>query len=260
MRDAASKGPDSPASADGAPAPAPGRFPWHARLLLLRPGRIAQALDAIRAARVVEPVPTPFQIELGVLRMWHRILFRPETIGTTADFPVRDDRWARLLERRWIRFPFLLREGSVVPWDLSGLLSTPERLMTHLLGTHHDGLQFVYDMQMLTAYPGALEELRERARAVVEHDTPRARWLRNLCVYERYHETLLEVVERALRDGIQLPPDQADDPDISFLAYLRWCALQPATPREAWRAWREGRLTFAPGPVPAPAAAGPIAR
>lgn len=233
-------------------SPPRARFPLHAHLVLLRPARIAQALDAIREARLIDPVPTLFQIELGVLRMWHRILFRPETIGMTAVHPVRDDRWARLLERRWLRFPFLLREGSVRPWDLSGLLSTPERLTTHLLGTHHDGLQFVYDLQILSAYPGAIEELRRRACEVVELDTPRTRWLRNLCVYERYHETLLEVVERAARDGVTLPPDEERDPDISFLAYLRWCALQPATPRDAWRAWRAGRLSFAPGPVPAP--------
>ena len=52
--------------------------------MLLRPRRIARALDAIRTARVVEPVPTLLQIELGVMRMWHRILFRSETIGITA--------------------------------------------------------------------------------------------------------------------------------------------------------------------------------
>lgn len=244
----------SPTSHDARPhaavTPAPSaRFPWHAWLVLLRPRQIARSLDAIRQARLVDTVPSLFQIELGVLRMWHRIVFRPETIGMTALHPVRDDRWARRLEKRWFRFPFLLREGSVRPWDLSGLLSTPEKLMTHLLGTHHDGLQFVYDLQILSAYPGTLEELRERARAVVEHDDARSRWLRNLCVYERYHETLLDVVESAVRDGIALPPQLADDPDISFLAYLRWCALQPATPRAAWRAWRAGRLTFAPGPV-----------
>jgi hypothetical protein len=248
--------PTSPITVRSPPG-APTRFPWHAHVVLLRPSQIARALDAIRAARVVDSVPTIFQMELGVLRMWHRILFRPDTIGTTSDFPVRDDRWARMLEKRWFRFPFLLREGSVVPWDLSGLLSTPQRLMTHLLGTHHDGLQFVYDMQMLTAYPGALEELRDRAREVVEHDTPRTRWLRNLCVYERYHEILLDVVERAVQDGISLPPEQTCDPDISFLAYLRWCAQQPATPRAAWRAWRAGRFTFAPGSLPSsPLAAG----
>jgi len=249
------------ASADERPAP-PGahdaapqsRFPWHAHVVLLRPLRIAEALAAVRAAHLVDPVPTVFQIELGVLRMWHRILFRPETIGMAASHPVRADRFARLLERRWLRGPFLLREGAIAPWDLSGLLSTPERLMTHMLGTHHDGLQFVYDLQILSAYPGRTEELRDRARAVVTQDTARSRHLRNLCVYEDYHERLLEVVERALADGIALPPELQDDPDISFLAYLRWCARQPATPRDAWRAWRAGRLSFAPE-RPAPVAA-----
>ena len=219
---------------------------WHAYLILLRPARIAEALDAVRRSNIVARVPTLFQIELGVLRLWHRILFRPETIGVTTTFAVRRDPWARFLERRWVRFPFLLREGSVVPWDLSGLLGTPARLITHLLGTHHDGRQFVYDIEMLTMYPGALEELRDRAREVVTHDTPRTRWLRNLCVYEAYHETLLAVVERTLADGFALTPEEAADPDLSFRAYLDWCARQPATPREAWRAWRTGRLTFAP--------------
>ena len=237
---------ERPASPDVNDTAAVARFPWHAYVVLLRPQRIAQALAAVRTARLVDPVPTVFQIELGVLRMWHRILFRPETIGMAATHPVRDDRWARLLERRWLRGPFLLREGAIAPWDLSGLLSTPERLMTHMLGTHHDGLQFVYDLQILSAYPGRIEELRDRARAVVTGETKHARRLRNLCVYEQYHERLLEVVERALRDGIALPPEQADDPDISFLAYLRWCARQPATARAAWRAWRAGSLSFAP--------------
>jgi hypothetical protein len=232
-------------------APTAARHPWHAYIVLLRPSRVAAALDAVRRSGIVPRVPTLWQIELGVMRMWHRLLFRPETIGVTETWPVRRDPWARFLERRWIRFPFLLREGSVVPWDLSGLLSTPARLMRHLLGTHHDGRQFVYDIEMLTAYPGSLDELRDRARDVVTHDTPRSRWLRNLCVYERYHETLLEVVERALAEGFALSPEEAADPDLSFRGYLDWCARQPATPRETWRAWRAGRFTFAPA---APAA------
>jgi hypothetical protein len=221
-------------------------YPWHAYLILLRPSRIIAALDAIRRSGKFPGVPTLWQIELGVLRMWHRLVFRPETVGVTETWPVRRDPWARFLERRWIRFPFLLREGSVVPWDLSGLLSTPARLMRHLLGTHHDGRQFVYDLEMLTAYPGALEELRDRAREVVTTDTPRTRWLRNLCVYERYHETLLAVVERALADGLSLSPAEARDADLTFRGYLAWCAAQPSTPRETWRAWRAGRFTFAP--------------
>lgn len=226
--------------------------PLHAYLILLRPSRIRANLEAVRRAGIVENVPNLWQIELGVLRMWHRILFRPETIGMSAAHPVRPGRRARWLEKRPVRFPFLLWEGSVAPWDLSGLLSTPERLMRHMLGTHHDGNQFVYDLQMLSMHPGKTGELLEQARAVVENRDPkRTEWLRDLVVYEQYHETLLEVVERAAREGASLPPDEEADPDISFLAYLRWCASQPATPAETWRAWRSGAFDLGPARVPA---------
>lgn len=228
------------------------RTPLHAYLILLRPSRVRYNLEALRQAGLVEQVPNLWQIELGVLRMWHRLIFRPETIGMSTAHAVRPGWRARLLEKRPLRLPFLLREGSVAPWDLSGLLSTPERLMRHMLGTHHDGNQFVYDLQMLSIHPGRTEELLEQARAVVENRDPkRAAWLRDLVVYEQYHETLLAVVESAVRDGVELPPDEAADPDISFLAYLRWCARQPSTPAETWRAWRSGAFDLGPARVPA---------
>jgi len=228
------------------------RTPLHAYLILLRPSRVRYNLEALRLAGLVEQVPNLWQIELGVMRMWHRMIFRPETIGMSNAHSVRPGWRARLLEKRPLRLPFLLREGSVAPWDLSGLLSTPERLMRHMLGTHHDGNQFVYDLQMLSIHPGRTEELLEQARAVVENRDPkRAAWLRDLVVYEQYHETLLDVVERAVRDGIELPPDEAADPDISFLAYLRWCARQPSTPADTWRAWRSGQFDLGPARVPA---------
>jgi hypothetical protein len=116
--------------------------------------------------------------------------------------------------------------------------------MQHLLGTHHDGLQFVYDLQILAATPGMLERLRVRARAVVDGSDPQAGWRRDLCVFEQYHEALLETVERAIAEGISLPEDAANDPDISFYAYLRWCAEQPTTPAATWRAWRAGTFAF----------------
>lgn len=228
------------------------RTPLHAYLILLRPGRVRANLAAVERAGLVEDVPTLWQIEVGVLRMWHRILFRPETIGMSRSHAVRPGWRARWLEKRPLRFPFLLAEGSVAPWDLSGLLSTPERLIRHMLGTHHDGNQFVYDLQMLSMHPGRVDELLRQARAVVENQDPkRAAWLRDLVVYENYHETLLEVVERAASEGVALPADEAADPDISFLAYLRWCAQQPETPAETWRAWRAGRLDLGPARVPA---------
>lgn len=208
------------------------RHPWYLHLLLLDPARVQASLDRIAEAGLTERVPNLWQIGLGVLRMQHRLLFRSDTVGTCREHPVRRTMRARLLASRPLRFPFLLRERAIAPLDLSGLLSSPERVLRHLLGAHHDGNQFSYDLQMLAAHPGFLERVRDAARAVVDGSDPRAEWLRDLCVYEGYHESLLAAVERAIDGDYGLPPHEEDDPDISFLAYLRWCAAQPATPGE----------------------------
>ncbi len=219
---------------------------WHAYPILFKPKQVFENLEAVQKAGIVQRTPNLWQIELGVLRMWHRILFRSETIGLSAEHPVRPGWRARLFRPRPIRFPFLLWEGSVIPWDLSGLLSSPERLMRHMLGTHHDGVQFIYDLAMLQVHPGAIEALLDRARAVVARDDRRSRWLRDLCVYEEYHETLLQHIEAVHAHGI--PAEYADDPDITFAGFLNWCAAQPATPGETWQAWRRGAFHFAPDP------------
>jgi hypothetical protein len=226
-------------------------FPWYVHLVLIRPRLVAENLERVRAAGIVERVPSVWQICVGVLRMWHRIVFRSATVGTCAAHPVRPTWRARLLHFRPLRFPFLLAERAVFPLDLSGLASTPDRLISHLLGAHHDGNQFTYDLRILACAPGKLEELRARARAVVEHDDARGRWLRDLTVYERYHENLLAAVERAIAGDVALPDDEARDPDIAFDAYLAWCAAQPETPAATWRAWRRGELRFGATRVPA---------
>jgi hypothetical protein len=222
-------------------------IPWYVYPLLLAPRRIERNLERIRAAGTVVEAPNLWQLSLGVLRMWHRILVRPETIGMCTTHPVRSTWRARLLQYRPLRFPFLVAERAVAPLDLTGLASPPERLLRHLLGSHHDGNQFVYDLQILSCYPGQLEALARAARTVVESDTPRTRWLRDLTVYEQYHESLYAAVARALADGPTLPPAEADDPDLSFLAYLGWCAAQPPTLTATLAAWRAGRFSLAGG-------------
>ena len=148
------------------PQPARRRaIPWHARLILLRPRRVLANLRAVHESPQDLPKPSLWQLELAVLRMWQRILFRSETIGTSVGNPVRPGWRARLLDLRGIRFFFLLFEGSVRPWDLSGLLSTPQDLTRHLLGTHHDGAQFVYDLEILSLHAGAARQRCARRRA-----------------------------------------------------------------------------------------------
>jgi hypothetical protein len=218
--------------------------PMLARLLLLQPDRVARNLEQVERAQLFDAVPNLWQLSLGVLRMWHRMAFRPDSIGTCREFEVRSTWRAQLLQFRPLRFPFLLAEGAVTPWDLTGLLSSRERMIRHLLGAHHDDHQFVYDLELLACYPGALEELHHRARTVVEQRDARSDWLRDLTVFERYHDNLLAAVERALDGDFSLPPGQADDPDISFSAYLRWCARQPSCPADTWQALSQGELVL----------------
>ncbi len=218
--------------------------PLWARAMLLFPRAIASNLARVEAQRLVPSTPTLVQIALGVIRMQVRLATRPESVGMCASHPVRKTLRARLLEPRPMRFPFLLRERAIAPLDFSGLASSRERVLRHLLAAHHDGNQFAYDLEMLALHPGALEELRERAGAIVTGADPRAAWLRDLCVYESYHEDLLAAVEAALETGVALPAHEADDPDISFLAYLRWCARQPRTLGEIATALAHGALSF----------------
>lgn len=217
---------------------------WLLRLALIDPARVHRKLEAFEAAGLVASAPNVWQLTLGVLRMWHRVLFRPETIGTCRQHRVRRTWRARLLAPRPIRFPFLLAERAVAPWDFSGLFSPSERIVRHLLGAHHDGVQFVYDFELLAIDPEAIERVRNEAAAVVEGRHPRAAWLRDLVVYERYHENLLEVAEAALAGELELPSAQREDPDLSLTAYLRWCARQPPTPEDTLAAWRRGNFSL----------------
>jgi hypothetical protein len=230
------------------------------RLLLVDPDRIAarlRELDAHRAATSpscsssvggLPRTPNVWQVTLGVLRMWHRVLFRSETIGQSRDFPVRDTWRAKLLRLRPIRFPFLLKERAVAPLDFSGLASSPDRVVSHLLGAHHDGIQFLYDLELLASVPGALDRVAERAHEVIaEPHARRSRWLRDLVVYERYHEHLAEAVDAFRAGRFEAPAEALADPDLSLSGYLAWCARQPPTPDATWSALRAGRYSVATG-------------
>lgn len=218
-------------------------YPLPYYVLLIEPARVEAGLERLRASGRVPRVPTLWQIALGVLRMHHRVVFRSETVGTSAA-PVRRSWRARALHFRALRFPFLLRERAVAPLDMSGLSSEPARVHAHLLGAHHDGNQFAYDLEMLSLSEDGmhwLERVRDSARAVVAEETRYGTWLRDLCVHEGYHESLLAAVERAIAGDLGLSAAEHADPDISFSAHLAWCARQPETPAETFAAMAAGR-------------------
>lgn len=218
--------------------------PWYVRMLLVRPRAVLANLERVRAAGILPAadVPTPFQLSLAVVRMYHRVLFRSNTVGTSASGRIRRTVRAHVLAPRALRLPALLAVGAVVPLDTTGLASSPARLIRHLLGAHHDRRQFAFDLELLAAY-GELPALRRAAHAVVTGADPRADFLRDLTVFAGYHEALLAAVDAALAGQSLLPAGEAADPDISFAACMRWCARAPATPAALVAAWRAG--TFA---------------
>ena len=221
-------------------------IPLLSRLVLIDAAGVDRALARLAETGAYPAVPNVWQITLGVLRMWHRMVYRSGTVGTSTR-PVRPTLRARLFAPRPLRFPFLLAEGAVAPLDFSGLLSSRERVIRHLLGAHHDERQFAYDLEMLQHDPGALQELAARVREINHGRSPRAAYLRDLTVFEGYHDDLELAVERALKGDFGLSPAEARDPAISFAAYLAWCARQPDTPAATLRALRAGRFGLAEG-------------
>jgi hypothetical protein len=210
----------SASATPGAVAPAASSAPeqpsWHARLLLLRPRRVRDHLADRLAKKLIPAAPTLWQIELGVLRMWHRVFFRAGTIGTARHARPRRTLRARLLRFRPFRAPFLIAEQAVAPLDHSGLVQPSERMIRHLLGAYHDENAFAYDLEILRADAAALARLRVLAESVVDGTHPRAAWLRDLVVFEGYHESLLDAVRCAESGNLRLTGAERDDPDVSF--------------------------------------------
>ena len=190
-------------------------------------------LHLLHRAGLITAVPTRFQVLLGWLYMVRRLLFRPETIGV-GQAPVRPTRWARRLAWRPIRLPFLLWERAIAPLDLVGFSRSPAFLERHLLGAFHAEDQALYDLALLAPHPGRLTRLRERVAEVVAEETPRARWLADLCVFEGYHPRLLRLVDRALA-GDFTPEVDARPADVTLRGFVDWCLAQPPSPG-AWLA------------------------
>lgn len=216
-------------------------------LLHPHPNRVADRLQKLAAMGIVDDPPNMWQLWLGATLVRHRALFRSETVGLSTEHPVRDTWRARLFQFRPLRSPFLLFGRRIHPHDTTGLATRRDHLIKHIIGAHHESDDFAYDLQILTTEPGALEELRDEARAVVSGDHPKAAFLRDLCVYEGYHEQVLATVEDWLeRGGLEDPDRDHLNADKTLAGWLTWCSRQPPTLRDTLRAMRRGELSFDP--------------
>jgi hypothetical protein len=217
--------------------------PWW-YLLLWSPKRIEARLERLHANGVIAVKPNLWQAWLGVVYMWVRVAKRPETIGLSDGAPVRQTPGAKRMDQRLYRIPAVLRARAVNPGDQTGLGSSATHVIRHLLAAYHPGENLLYDLAILHTEPGALAELRARAAAVVDGSDPNAEALRDLTVYEGYHEKLLASVVRWMDEG--RTDHHQVHPDTTLPAFLAWCAAQPATPADTLRAIAAGRQSFVP--------------
>jgi hypothetical protein len=220
-------------------------IPLFYRALLRHPERVLWHVDKLYEAGRIDKKPNLWQVSMGVFYMVHRILFRSETIGVDES-PVRSTIGARLLRYRPLRFPFLLLTGSVDPIDLTGLAGTVEQKLTHLVGAYHPGDNALYDLECIAFDQEAIRKLQKDVESIVAEKTLRGRFLKDLTVYEGYHERLLSLVERALRNDYAPAADHVDHPDTTLRGFVRWCAAQEETPEKTLEALRQGRLRFGP--------------
>lgn len=217
-------------------------------VLLWCPGRIERRLAALEAEGVLARAPSRWQVWMGVLYMWTRVVRRPETIGLATHEPVRATTGAKRLQNRLVRGVAVFRGRVVNPLDQIGLGSSDAHVTRHLLGAYHPGDNALYDLYLLHTTPGAIDALADAVQAVVDGTHPHAEHLRDLCVYEGYHERLLGMVRRWQAEGP--PADPSMHPDTTLPGFMGWCAAQPDGLGPVLRAWWAGELTFMPDPTP----------
>jgi hypothetical protein len=201
-----------------------GRTPtrWWEALLLGRTAAMRDAMDGLVRAGLLDRPLTGRELVRAQAYNRLRLLFRPNTVGTSTG-RVRRGWRAGVLSWRAIRLPAAVAEEALSLLDLTGLSRRPDQLIHHLLAAHHEAWQLHYDLELLSAWPGALDRLEALADRAVREDTPRTRWLKDLCVFEGYHEALLASV-RAFRAGtVRMSPEDRANPDITLRAFLAWC-------------------------------------
>lgn len=222
-----------------------GPWSWFIRFVLRNPERVEWHLERLYASGRIDVRPNLWQVTMGVVYMLHRMVFRPATIGLD-ETPVRQTWRARVWHYRPFRFPFLIWEKAIDPIDLTGLSGTMERKHRHLVAAYHPGDNALYDLECMTCDPEALQSLREDVVHILEGQTSRARFLKDLVVYEGYHERLLVLIDRAMAGDFAPAVGKENHPDTTLRGFLRWCAKQPETPEATFQAAFRGDLHFDP--------------
>lgn len=175
----------------------------HALVNYLFHRRVEDRLRTLRELGLIEHIPNRTQMFFGSLDM-----FRFFIVPCAADYYRSKD----------IRFGFhaLLRvlDDPASMMDPTGLVSHPDAIIGHLLQvTHADP---VYDIQLLAAHEGGIDELERQLVLVLAGTHPRSESIGAIIEDPDYHVRLLEYVRefridphctRLLRENIERNPE-----------------------------------------------------
>jgi hypothetical protein len=137
--------------------------------------------------------------------------------------------------------------GPATMLDPVGFFSPREAIVEHVLQTFHR--HPVYDLVLLRAHDGGVEEMAKQARQIVEGTHPHQRALASLIEDGSYHARLpsdIAAFEAASRAPARpIPPGLVDDPELMLAmdqfkdvaGFVRYASRLPVGFVEGVRAW-----------------------
>jgi hypothetical protein len=172
---------------------------------LLRPRRVRQRLERLRALGHVSEVPTTAQLLVAARDQ----MILGATEETKLFYRSQGIPWVFHNLRR-------LLSGPATMLDPVGLFSPRDALIHHVLQTFHR--HPVYDLVLLRAFPDGLEEMQRQAEQIAAGTHPHQRALASLIEDGSYHQRLADEV-RAFRADPHLaarpvPPGLVADPHL----------------------------------------------
>jgi hypothetical protein len=203
---------------------------------LLRPGRVRQRLERLRALGHVDSVPSTAQLLVAA---------RDQMIlGATEETKI----FYRSQGIPWI-FHNLRRflSGPATMLDPMGLFSPRDALIHHVLQTFHR--HPVYDLVLLRSFPDGVEEMQRQAEQILAGTHPHQRALTSLIEDGAYHPRLVEEIRAFRADPLMparpVPPGLVEDRYLMLAmdqfkdlrGYTRYAARLHASPGDALGAW-----------------------
>lgn len=203
---------------------------------LLWPPIPRRRLERLRALGYIEEVPTLPQLLVAARDQ----MILSATEETRVFYASQGIPWVFHNVRRLIA-------GPATMLDPMGLFSPRETIVHHVLQTFHR--HPVYDLVLLQAYDGGVEEMERQARQIQHGTHPHQRALTSLIEDGSYHRRLLDDIAAFEADPYAparpIPAGLLDDPYLmlgmdqfkDIGGYTRYAARLRVGPWQALRAW-----------------------